>query len=393
MLQHVFISYRHESPEHARAVLRLAEVLRQAKPKLPVALDQFYLEEHAGGPDEGWPTWCEQCASESACILIIGSEGWFAAYEKKEQAGFGLGAATEADCFKNALWSEQGHNRRIRVAFLHDVPAEKVPLRLRQWHQFRPFDNDDQLNQLVRWVADRLGLGNVELPTVRWPEPIEFRPNLADRLKEWPAVVELLAGHSAERILLLKGPSGLGKSALVRETTAYAKRLRIPVVQLDLKGGGLDVKDILGQFYLDLGQSLPDFSRDRGSTVSLRKDLRGLRQPVLVVFDTYEGCIGNQPVVDWLDQQFFPEVEKALGLAVLVAGQQVPDSKSARWHDWARYFDIKPIIEKEHWELWVELHHPDFKDKGIDLNTLIRATEGKPSLMSNLCDTISKSSI
>jgi hypothetical protein len=283
--QHVFISYRHESPEHARAVRRLGELLRQAN--LPVALDQFYVDDHAGGPNEGWPKWCEDCADQSACVVIIGSEGWFASYEKTAPPSLGLGAATEADVLRQWLYDEKGDNSHIRLAFLHEISADKIPRRLRPWHQFRPFENDDQLNQLVRWVAGCLGLRNVELPTVRWPEPLEFRPNLADRLKEWPAVVELLAGRSGERILLFKGPSGVGKSALVRETTAYAKRLRIPVVQLDLKGGGLDVEDILGQFYLDLGQSLPDFSRDRGSTVLLRKDLRGLRQPVLVMFDTY----------------------------------------------------------------------------------------------------------
>ncbi len=44
----VFLSYRHESPEHARAVKRLGELLRQAK--LPVVLDQFFLDQNPGGP-------------------------------------------------------------------------------------------------------------------------------------------------------------------------------------------------------------------------------------------------------------------------------------------------------------------------------------------------------
>jgi hypothetical protein len=387
MQQQVFISYRHESPEHARAVRRLAELLRRAA--IPVALDQFHLEEHPGGPDLGWPKWCEDCANQSACVLIIGSEGWFSAYEKTAAPGLGLGAATEADLFRQGLWDEQRNNTRIRLAFLHDF--QQVPVRLRAWHQFRPFDNDDQLNQLIRWVAGCLGIGNVELPTVRWPEPREFRPNIADRLMEWPAIVELLAGLSRERILLFEGPSGLGKSFLVRQAAVYAKVLALPVVQLDLKGGGLDVGGILGQFYLDLGQSLPDFSREGASkTILLRKDLRGLRQPALVIFDTYEGCVGNQTVVDWINQQFLIEVETALGLTVIVAGQRVPDYNGARWQDQVRHFALKPITEIEHWESWVKQHHPDFQDKRVDLNTLIRATEGKPSLLSSLFETISK---
>lgn len=179
MLNQVFISYRHESSEHARAVRRLGELLRQSG--LPVAFDQFLLDEHPGGSDVGWPKWCEDCANESACVLIVGSEGWFAAYEKPAPAGLGLGAATEADLFRQTLWDEQGHNARIRLAFLHDVAADKVPVRLRAWHRFRPFDANEELNQLIRWVADRLGLTGIEPPTVRWPEPAEFKPDLADR--------------------------------------------------------------------------------------------------------------------------------------------------------------------------------------------------------------------
>jgi hypothetical protein len=56
MRKQVFLSYRHETVEHSRAVFRLAE-LRQAA--IPVALDQFYLDDNPGGPDEGWPKWCE----------------------------------------------------------------------------------------------------------------------------------------------------------------------------------------------------------------------------------------------------------------------------------------------------------------------------------------------
>ena len=76
MLNQVFISYRHESPEHARAVRLLGEELRRVG--LPVLLDQFYLEDTLGGPGEGWPKWCEDAATKSSCVLIIASPGWFA---------------------------------------------------------------------------------------------------------------------------------------------------------------------------------------------------------------------------------------------------------------------------------------------------------------------------
>src|SRR6516162_5083876 len=122
MLQHVFISYRYETPEHARAVRRLDEVLRQAK--LPVALDQFHLDQHPGGPDLGWPQWSENFAHESACVLIIASEGWFAAYNNTDnKPGAGLGATAEANVIRQWLYDNKNKNTRIRLAFLHEIDA------------------------------------------------------------------------------------------------------------------------------------------------------------------------------------------------------------------------------------------------------------------------------
>jgi hypothetical protein len=392
MLPQVFISYRQESPDHARAVRRLGELLRQAK--LPVMLDQFFLAEHPGGPNEGWPKWCDNNANNSGCVIIIGSEGWFAAYDGNAPPHVGLGAAAEADLFRQEFWDEKGNNSRIRVAFLTHIASEKVPARLRTWQQFRPFDSDDQLNALIRWVAERLSLANIELPTVRWPEPrAEFQPDLANRTKEeWPAVVQLLSGCSRERIVLYEGGSGLGKSALINQTVAYAKQLKIPFVLVDFKGGGLKVEDILGQFDLDLSEHLPNFCREGGNkTHLLRKDLRALHRPVLVVFDSYEGAADNKPVADWLNQQFLTEVETALGLAVIIAGQRVPDYNRVGWRDLVLHIPLNPIIEIEHWQPWVERHYPKFREKAGDLRTVVLGSEGNPMAVSRFCEAISKS--
>jgi hypothetical protein len=48
----VFISYSHESEEHADRVLALADRLRAEG--IEATLDQYEIS-----PDEGWPMWCE----------------------------------------------------------------------------------------------------------------------------------------------------------------------------------------------------------------------------------------------------------------------------------------------------------------------------------------------
>jgi hypothetical protein len=222
---------------------------------------------------------------------------------------------------------------------------------------------------------------------------VPFQPDIANRTtKEWPAIIEMLSGRSQKRILLYEGSSGIGKSVLVRQAIVYAKKLNIPVVHLDFKGGGLDISGVLGQFELDLGQQLPSFSKEGANkTHLLRKDLRALKQPTLVVFDTYEDATQNRTVLDWLNFQFLPEVETALGLRVIVAGQKVPDFGREIWADFALHLPLSPIKEIEHWQPWIEHRYPEFKQKGADLPTVLMIANGNPLIISGFCEAISKS--
>ena len=202
---------------------------------------------------------------------------------------------------------------------------------------------------MIRWAAGRLDLRNIEPPTVRWPSPVAYTPEWADRAREWPIIEDLLAGRLRERILLIEGDSGFGKSALLRQTVVYARQLDIPSVQVDFKGSTMNIEDILGQFDLDLGPQLPNFSRETpGKTHMLRKDLRALRRPILLVFDSYEAVADNHIIANWLSQQILTEVETALGVCVLIAGQRVPNYANARWHDLALSVLLTPISEIEH---------------------------------------------
>jgi nucleoside phosphorylase len=250
-------------------------------------------------------------------------------------------------------------------------------------------------NALLRSGVLPLGSdGDGETPTsVQWPAPMLFQPDLANRVKEeWPAIVELLAGRSRERILLYEGNSGLGKSAIIRQAAVYARKLGISVVHVDFKGGGVDLERILGDFDLEMSKHLPNFSRNGANkTHLLRRDLRGVWQPVLIIFDSYEDCVENKIVVDWLNQQFLTEVETAPALAVIIAGQKVPDFTRAAWRDLVRRLSLKPINEIKHWEAWIEQHFPEFGNKGAHLPTVVMVAQGNPALISGACEVISKS--
>lgn len=301
---------------------------------------------------------------------------------------FFLALCSEAALFQQYLYDEQRHNRRIRLAFVDSLSAESVPAGLRPWHQFRPLTSSADLDQLVAWIADVLGLAGVRSPTVRWPEPLDdFQPNLADRdIHEWPAIVDLLAGRSEHRILMIEAGSGLGKSELLHQTAGYARQLGIPLARLDFKASYPNVDALLGQIDLELGEHLPNFSRAGGNqTHVLRKDLRALRSPVLVIVDSYEKAAAFD---DWVCQHLLPEVEWSLGLAVIVAGWNCPDADDARWRAVARHLPLGPISDAAHWEAWLERRYPNFRDLNVDIPTLIMASQGVPKTFSELCRTI-----
>jgi hypothetical protein len=370
-------------------VRRLGLLLRQAE--IPVQLDQFFLDENPGGPRAGWPKWCEDSANESQCVLIIASEGWFAAYDKKGNQGSGLGAATEADLFRQSFYDQKGENDRIRLAFLHQVAADEIPPRLRTWHQFRPFDSPDQLVQLLHWIGSRIEIQGVGLSRAKWPSPIEFQVDMANRTKkEWPAIVDLLSGQSRERILLIEGETGFGKSELIRQAKNYARKLGILVIDINLKGGIMRVEDLLGTFSLEASGYLPNFIGEGASKMHLlRKDLRMLNQPLLIIFDHYEDTKENKPVADWISLQLLAEIETSLNVVVIVGGQQLPAYANANWRHLARHLVLGPITEFDAWKDWVLRRYPGFQEKG-DILTLIKASDGSPLLMSTLCEKVAK---
>jgi predicted MPP superfamily phosphohydrolase len=250
-------------------------------------------------------------------------------------------------------------------------------------------------------LARRTALKNVptglefgsETNPVIWPDSVDFRPDMADRLEaEWPAIVKLLAGHARKRILFLEGDSGFGKSVLLRQAGTYAKKLAIPVVRVDLKNGGVEVAAILGKFGLEVGSLLPNFLRAGArETLLLRKDLRALRKPLLIMFDSFEDAANNNSVADWLGQQLLEEVETALGVAVIVAGQKVPNSTDAYWGDLVQRLPIGPITEVDEWRPWIERRYPSFRHKNADLPTVLMITRGKPAVITAACEAIANS--
>ena len=299
-----------------------------------------------------------------------------------------MGAACEAQVIYNELYAAKWVTDRHRVVFLDPAFTSALPKVISHLHYFIPSD-DHIFGQLVDWLLDR-GAPSTAPTTpapIAWPTPIpDFKTGLADRLDEWPAIAELFSGKATKRVLLLEGPTNHGKSVLVRAAAEYARALDVPVATLDFKGGLRSRDDVFGALALELKTQVPEFYRQGASRpILLRQELRALREPVLVILDTYEKVCDLAELSDWIEHQFLTEVPNCPALLVVIAGQKMPDLAKVAWRDHTQHFELGPIPERRHWEAWLQQHSPELLSH---LETLLLLTRGHPGNMRANLDTI-----
>lgn len=121
----VFISYSHDTPEHTRLVLQLANALRGHG--VDVELDQYHVR-----PQLGWPRWCEeQLRPENAAfVLVISSDTYLRRVEGRTAADEGRGVFWEGGVIYSYLYNEKENNRFIPV-LLPGAKEDDIPRPLR----------------------------------------------------------------------------------------------------------------------------------------------------------------------------------------------------------------------------------------------------------------------
>ncbi|MES5821856.1 toll/interleukin-1 receptor domain-containing protein [Streptomyces sp. RG80] len=122
----VLISYSHDGDAHRKAVLNLANRLRQAG--VDAWIDQF--EEHA--PPESWPDWMRRELDRADFVLVVVTEVYLERFNRESEAGVGSGVRWEGSLITAGLY----HGRRDKARFLPVVLREEdrrlipVPLNL-----------------------------------------------------------------------------------------------------------------------------------------------------------------------------------------------------------------------------------------------------------------------
>ena len=118
----VFLSYSHDSDEHAARVLDLANALRRDGSN--VLLDR-YLQPR--GPEEGWPLWMDQNICDADFVLMICTATYLRRVLGEEKPGQGLGVRWESKLIYNRIYHDQPSGSRFIPILLPGSVLAHIP--------------------------------------------------------------------------------------------------------------------------------------------------------------------------------------------------------------------------------------------------------------------------
>ncbi len=198
----------------------------------------------------------------------------------------------------------------------------------------------------------------------------------------------MITNQSPHRILLLRGASNTGKTALLAELLAYARHSKLPTVLLDFKGCPL-LDDLFETLRLDLGQEILRHAHAASGTARfylLISDLQQLSSPLVLVFDTYEQA--SSDAQKWLESQLLPRLDRSPGVIIVIGGQQIPEHGKHSWQSLTEVHDLQPIQRVDDWLEYSQRKWqcPDVKPDYVKALTL--ATGGDPGKVSALLETM-----
>ena len=146
----VFISYSHDSEEHARQVLALSERLR--RDGLHTILDQYRRD-----VTEIAPLWMQQNLLAACYVVCVCSSTYYRRFHAAETSGVGLGVAWEGHLIIEELYRTSGRSQRFIPVLLDDADVTAIPEALRMRGHYRG-DTDDGYQGLRRALEGRLGV-------------------------------------------------------------------------------------------------------------------------------------------------------------------------------------------------------------------------------------------
>lgn len=379
----VFVSYSHDSDAHKARVA--AFVARLRGEGIVVVHDDDVQK--VGGPDEGWPRWCERQIVECDYVLACCTPLFHQRFDEVQAATGGRGVAWEAYSIRQYLYDNPNANRKVRPLVFEDGDCDHIPNALRAFSHFLP-SQERSFADLLGWLRSTVSVAPGPSAAVAWaPLAADFPRRLADRVEEFERVMNMLAGRVTQRILLVQGPSGSGKTALIHECLAYAQHCGLPYSHVDFKGAP-PLDNVFETLVADLGAAtLPKACTCQASARmhAVIADLQPLRKPLFLAFDTYEDA--GQTSQTWIEM-LLSRFGRCPALVIAVAGRTVPEHSGRSWAPLAHAVALPPIQRVDD---WVDFVGRSYGSTGVNrdhVEALTVAMQGNPGQVSAMIDVL-----
>ena len=158
----VFISYSHDSAEHADRVLDLADRLR--RDGIEATIDQY-----VASPPEGWPVWMDRQIGESDFVLLVCTETYYRRVMGREEPGKGLGVRWEGTLIYQHIFDAATCNTRFVPILFKPWTTEYIP-RPVKGASYYSVDADDGYEGLYRRLT---------------AQPKTLPPPVSPQLRQW----------------------------------------------------------------------------------------------------------------------------------------------------------------------------------------------------------------
>ena len=157
----VFISYSHDSEEHKKRVLELANHLRSK------GID-CKIDEHDQPPTEVWPKWMSNQIIRAEFVLIVCTQVYHRRFRGEEELGKGRGVMWEANIICNEIYNGVArHDKYIPVVFSAQDKGH-IPIEIQGFNVYC-LDTDEEYQKLYYHITNQKlhpqpPLGIVPLP-------------------------------------------------------------------------------------------------------------------------------------------------------------------------------------------------------------------------------------
>jgi hypothetical protein len=166
----VFISYSHDSTEHAEAVLSLAQRLRQD------GIDAWIDQYENGTPEEGWPRWMLNRLDWAETILLVCTETYYRRFRGYDEPDRGRGADWEGQLITLDLYDAKSRKVNFVPILFGDRCKEFIPEPLRgvTHYLLDPGDNHSatEYSRLIAFLHGKAGVA---------PSPLGLPQEVANR--------------------------------------------------------------------------------------------------------------------------------------------------------------------------------------------------------------------